>query len=109
SHAFQREPLHCDVDHRFGPIKVRKTYKSWKKLSPMQMRSDFSRQRPIRLFGAVSDGLKMAGLWHRLVVKFAKKRGLGGLVRACCCSWYVIYLILGLFEQNYSCNIKTSD
>ena len=25
----------------------------------MQMRSDFSRQRPIRLFGVVSDGLKM--------------------------------------------------
>src|SRR4029434_4303016 len=33
--------------------------KSCKKLNPMQMRSDFSRQRPIRLFGFVSDGLKM--------------------------------------------------
>src|SRR4029434_2749819 len=28
-------------------------------LNPMQMRSDFSRQRPIRLFGVVSDSLKM--------------------------------------------------
>ena len=98
SHAFQREPIHCDVDHCFGS------------LNPMQMRSDFPQQQPIRLFGVVSDGLqKIAGLWHPLVVKFAKKRGLDGLVRACCCSWYVIYLILGLFEQNYSFDIKTSD
>src|SRR4029434_10513096 len=28
-------------------------------LNSIQMRSDFSRQRPIRLFGVVSDGLKM--------------------------------------------------
>ena len=34
----------------------------------MQMRSDFRRQRPIRLFGVVSDGLKIAGLWRRSVV-----------------------------------------
>src|SRR4029434_8907435 len=35
------------------------TDKSWKMLNPMQMRSDFSRQRPIRLFGVFSDSLKM--------------------------------------------------
>src|SRR4029434_2295564 len=54
SHAFQREPIHYDVDHHFGQCD-----KSWKKLNPMQMRSDFSRQRPIRMFGVVSDSLKM--------------------------------------------------
>src|SRR4029434_7471159 len=51
SHAFQREPIHCDVGDA--------TDKSWKMLNPMQMRSDFSQQRPIRLFGVVSDSLKM--------------------------------------------------
>ena len=33
--------------------------KSWGKFNPMQMRGEFRQQRPIRLFGVVSDGLKI--------------------------------------------------
>lgn len=60
------------------------------------MRREFRQQWPIRLFDVVSDGLKIAGLWRRSVVYFAKKKSLDGLVRGCCRSWYVRYLILGL-------------
>src|SRR4029434_11211636 len=55
SHAFQREPVHCDVDHRFGR---RDRYKL-KKVESYANEARFSRQRPIRLFGVVSDSLKM--------------------------------------------------
>src|SRR4029434_6124576 len=55
SHVFQQEPIHCDVDHRFGR---RDRYKL-ENVESYANEERFFPQRPIRLFGVVSDGLKM--------------------------------------------------
>lgn len=60
SRSFLLEAGDCDVDERIG----RSEREKLGKFNPMQMSSRFHQQRPIRLFGVVSDGLKIAGLWH---------------------------------------------
>ena len=51
--------------------------KRWGKFNLMQIKVEFRQQRPIGLFGVVSESSKIEGLWRCSVVNLLKKK-LGG-------------------------------